>query len=136
MFRFVYFAHLVLNYMSQNAKSSNRSITIFTDSFLFCGIRNSYEFFLSLSKITNFVQISCTKFICEFAYEFLHEFKTKGKIRARNFKFHIFDNYMVRDNVHSHLRHAKRPMAVRGGLSNGCFPWTKWDFCSEDKKLY
>ena len=30
----------------------------------------------------------------------------------------------VRDNVHSHLRHAKWPMAVRagGGLSNGRFP--------------
>ena len=50
-----------------------------------------------------------------------------------------------RDNVHSHLRHAKRPMVVRGGgggggggggLSNGRFPWTKWDFCSEVKKLY
>ena len=45
-----------------------------------------------------------------------------------------------RDNVHSHLRHAKRPMAVRGGggggggLSNGRFPWTKWDFCSEVEK--
>ena len=45
---------------------------------------------------------------------------------------------LFRDNVHSHLRHAKRPMAVRGGggLSNGRFPWTKWDFCSEVKKLY
>ena len=21
------------------------------------------------------------------------------------------------------------------GLSNGCFPWTKWDFCSEFKKI-
>ena len=43
----------------------------------------------------------------------------------------------LRDNVHSHLRHANRPMAVRGGggLSNGRFPWTKWDFRSEVKKL-
>ena len=38
--------------------------------------------------------------------------------------------------------HAKRPMAVRGGggggggVSNGRFPWTKWEFCSEVKKLY
>ena len=50
---------------------------------------------------------------------------------------HCLDNETVRDNVHSHLRHAKRPMAVRGGggLSNGRFPWTKWDFCSEVKKL-
>ena len=32
----------------------------------------------------NFVRISCTKFTCEFAYEFMHEFaKTKEKIRAR-----------------------------------------------------
>ena len=23
-----------------------------------------------------------------------------------------------------------------GGLSNGRFPWKKWDFCSEVKKLY
>ena len=38
----------------------------------------------------------------------------------------------VRDNIHSHLCHAKCPMAVRGGgLSNGHFPWTKCDFCSE-----
>ena len=22
-----------------------------------------------------------------------------------------------------------------GGLSNGRFPWTKWDFCSEVKKI-
>ena len=34
---------------------------------------------------------------------------------------------IFRDNVHSHLRYAKRPMAVRGGgggggLSNGRFP--------------
>ena len=31
---------------------------------------------------------------------------------------------ILRDNVHSHLCHAKRPMAVRGGggLSNGRFP--------------
>ena len=49
---------------------------------------NSYELFPSLSKITNFVRISCTKFTCEFAYKFVHEFvyefaKTKEKIRAR-----------------------------------------------------
>ena len=51
----------------------------------------------------------------------------------------------VRDNVHSHLRHTKRSMAVReggreggrgGGLSNGRFAWTKWDFCSEVKQMY
>ena len=43
----------------------------------------------------------------------------------------------LRDNVHSHLCHAKRPMAVRGGggLSNGRFPWTNWHFCSEVKKI-
>ena len=23
-----------------------------------------------------------------------------------------------------------------GGLSNGRFAWTKWDFCSEVKKMY
>ena len=57
--------------------------------------------------------------------------------------FRFYENFYVRDNVHSHLRHAKRPMAVRGGgggvggLSNGRFPWTKWDFCSEvEKKMY
>ena len=49
---------------------------------------NSHELFPSLSKITNFVWISCTKFTCEFAYEFVYEFvrefaKTKEKIRAR-----------------------------------------------------
>ena len=54
------------------------------------------------------------------------------------------NTFIFRDNVHSHLRHAKRPMAVRGGgggggggvLSNGRFAWTKWDFCSEVKKMY
>ena len=43
-----------------------------------------------------------------------------------------FATLTLRDNIHSHLRHAKRPMAVggSGGLSNGCFLWKKWDFCS------
>ena len=44
----------------------------------------------------------------------------------------------MRNNVHSHLRHAKQPMAIFGGdgcLSNGCFLWKKWDFCSEVKKI-
>ena len=43
----------------------------------------------------------------------------------------------MRNNVHSHLRHAKQPMAIFGGdgcLSNGRFLWKKWDFCSEVKK--
>ena len=47
--------------------------------------------------------------------------------------------FLIRDNVHSHLRHAKRPMAVRGGGGGGGFeqwPFSKWDFCSEVKKLY
>ena len=44
---------------------------------------NSYEIFPSLSNLTNFVRIWCTKFTCEFAYEFVHEFaKTKEKIRT------------------------------------------------------
>ena len=52
----------------------------------------------------------------------------------------------IRDNVHSHLRHAKQSMAViggggggGGGLSNDRFPWTKWDFVLKLKnciKLY
>ena len=40
----------------------------------------------------------------------------------------------IKGQRHSHLRHTKRPMAVRegglwegGGLSNGRFPWTKWE---------
>ena len=44
----------------------------------------------------------------------------------------------MRNNVHSHLRHAKQPMAIFGGdgcLSNGRFLWKKWDFCSEVKKI-
>ena len=43
----------------------------------------------------------------------------------------------MRNNVHSHLRHVKQPMAIFGGdgcLSNGHFLWKKWDFCSEVKK--
>ena len=43
----------------------------------------------------------------------------------------------MRNNVHSHLRHAKQPMAifgVDGCLSNGRFLCKKWDFCSEVKK--
>ena len=28
------------------------------------------------------------------------------------------------------------PLRGGGGLSNGRFPWTKWDFCSGVKKLY
>ena len=36
----------------------------------------------------------------------------------------------VRNNIHSDLCQAKCPMAVRG-LSNGRFPGTKCDFCSE-----
>ena len=45
---------------------------------------------------------------------------------------------LVKDNAHSHLHHTKQPMAVRGdgGLSNARFPLTKWDFCSEVKKLH
>ena len=42
------------------------------------------------------------------------------------------------NNVHSHLHHAKQPMAIFGGdgcLSNGCFLWKKWEFCSEVKKI-
>ena len=34
----------------------------------------------------------------------------------------------LRDNVHSHL------YRLVGCLSNGRFPWEKWDFCSEIKK--
>ena len=30
-----------------------------------------------------------------------------------------FTSLVFRDNVHSHLRHAKRPMAVRGGGGGG-----------------
>ena len=43
----------------------------------------------------------------------------------------------MRNNVHSHLRHTKQPMAIFGGdgcLNNGRFLWKKWDFCSEVKK--
>ena len=44
--------------------------------------------------------------------------------------------FILRDNIHSHLHHAKQPMAVRGwGLSDGRFPWKKWGFCSEIKKI-
>ena len=42
------------------------------------------------------------------------------------------------NNVHSHLHHAKQPMAIFGGdgcLSNGRFLWKKWEFCSEVKKI-
>ena len=44
----------------------------------------------------------------------------------------------MRNNVHSHLHHAKQPMAIFGGdgcLSNGRFLWKKWEFCSEVKKI-
>ena len=30
----------------------------------------------------------------------------------------------------------KYPTPLINGLSNGRFPWTKWDFCSEVKKLH
>ena len=43
----------------------------------------------------------------------------------------------MRNNVHSHFRQAKQPVAIFGGdgcLSNCRFLWKKWDFCSEVKK--
>ena len=40
----------------------------------------------------------------------------------------------LRDKVNSHFCHAKQPMAVGGGGGGG--GWTKWDFCSEVKKLH
>ena len=38
----------------------------------------------------------------------------------------------LRDNVHS--RRCRFGGGGGGCLSNGCFPWEKWDFCSEIKK--
>ena len=44
----------------------------------------------------------------------------------------------MRNNVHSHLRHTKQPMAIFRGdgcLNNGRFLWKKWDFVLKLKKI-
>ena len=60
-----------------------------------------------------------------FGYNSQHECQTTQQVLVRKsvqkFKFEAAEMILdpLRDNVHSHLPHAKRPMAVKGGGGGG-----------------